>query len=57
VSGIAKYKTPTPEELERIQRVRPELGADDVAVFHLEGRLGVLVYKERGPEREFVLKQ
>ena len=54
---IAKYKTPTPEELERIQRVRPDLGAEDVAVFHLEGRLGVLIYKEKGIDREFVLKQ
>ena len=43
--------------MERIQRVRPELGAEDVAVFHLEGRLGVLVYKEKGIDREFVLKQ
>lgn len=53
---MSKYKTPTDEEMQLIRKERPELEADDVAVFRLEGYIGVLVYKEKGLNREFIIR-
>ena len=53
---MPKYLTPTDKEkdLIRKQTIRPGVDPDGVAVFHVsEDRLGVLIYKEKGPDREF----
>lgn len=53
---MPKYVIPTAEEKELIRKnkERPGIDPDTVAVFHIsEDRLGVLVYKEKGPDREF----
>lgn len=53
---MSKYKVPTEEEKKLIRKERPDVDPDGVAVFRLEGFLGVLVYKEKGLDREFVIK-
>lgn len=53
---MSKYKTPTEEELALIRKERPGIKANEVAVFRLEGYLGVLVYKEKGLDREFIIR-
>lgn len=53
---MPKYKKPTEEELQLIRKERPGIQANEVAVFRLEGYLGVLVYKEKGIDREFIIR-